>query len=471
MATVSSPGVGSGLDVNTLVPALVNAVISPLQSAHDNSLNITNAAISNIGKIKSSLASLQDALTNLSSISNMYSLTTNLSDAGYFTATMSSTNTNATKGSYQVEVQQLAQAQSLATGYVADPNNVGTGSVVINFGNYDSNNVFTPNSSYTNPAVNINITGSNSLADIRDAINAASSDVTASIVTDSKGSRLTLTSNKTGENYAMQISGGLSALNYDPASSTSALSQTVAAQNSLVAINGLVVSNSTNQLNDTVSGVNINLQQAQPGKIITLNVANDTQKVSDAINSFITQYNTTASLINSLTNYDSTNKVAAPLQFDPQVRALKQSLASILSTTNNDPSNPIQSIGDLGISLDNNGLLQLNQDTFNTVLTNNYQNISGLFIQSSTSAGIATQMNSLIDDYNLVGIGQFAQKQTILDQQLQILSDQQDRITSQKTMLTNKYMAQFTALDSLISKLKNTSNFLTAQVNKNNSNN
>lgn len=469
MATVSSPGVGSGLDVSTLVPALVNAVITPLQTAHDNSLNIANATISNIGKIKSSLSSLQDALTNLSSTSNMYSLTTNLSGTGYFTATMSSTNTNATKGSYQVEVQQLAQAQSLATGYVANPNNVGTGNVVINFGSYDSNNVFTPNSSYTNPAVNINITGSNSLTDIRDAINAASSNVTANIVTDSKGSRLTLTSNKTGEEYAMQISGSLSALNYDPASSTSALSQTVAAQNSLVAINGLVVSNSTNQLNDTINGININLQQAQPGKIITLNVANDTQKVSDAINSFITQYNTTASLINSLTNYDSTNKAAAPLQFDPQVRALKQSLAGILNTTNNDSSNPIHTLGDLGISLDNNGLLQLNQDDFNTALTNNYQNISGLFIQSSTSAGIATQMSSLIDNYNLAGIGQFAQRQTILDQQLQILSDQQDRITSQKTMLTNKYMAQFTALDTLVGKLKSTSDYLTAQANKSSS--
>lgn len=466
MATASSPGIGSGLDVNSLVPALVNAVISPLQTAHDNSLSIANTTISNIGKIKSSLSSLQDALTNLSSISNMYSLTTNLSDTGYFTASMSSTNINAAKGSYQVEVQKLAQAQSLATGYVADPNNVGTGSVVINFGSYDSNNVFTPNSGYTNPAVNINITGSNSLADIRDAINSASSDVTANIVTDSKGSRLTLTSNKTGEEYAMQISGSLSALNYDPASPTSALSQTVAAQNSLVAINGLVVSNNTNQLNDTISGVNINLQQAQPGKIITLNVDNDTKKVSDAINSFITQYNTTASLINGLTNYDSANKKAAPLQFDPQVRALKQSLASILNTTNNDPSNPIRGLGDLGISLDNNGLLQLNQDSFSNALANNYQNISGLFIQSGTSAGIATQMGNLIDDYNLAGIGQFAKRQTILDQQLQILGDQQDRISNQKKMLTNKYMAQFSALDTLLGKLKSTSDYLTAQANK-----
>ena len=464
MATVSSTGIASGLDVSTLVPALVNAVIGPKQTAHDNSLSQANSAISNIGKIQSSLSSLQNALANLTSTSSMYSLTTSLSDSSYFTAAISPTSTTpATKGTYQVEVQQLAQRQSLATGYVVDPNHIGTGSVVINFGSYNSSNVFSPNPDFSNPALNINVTGSDSLEDVKNAINAGSSNVTASIVKDSKGSRLTLTSNSTGEQYAMQITGSLSALNYDPASSSSALNETVKAQNSLVKINGLVVSNATNELNDTIPGLNINLQKASLGTTITLGVNDDTQKVKDAVNSFITQYNATTTLINGLTDYDSVNQKAGALQFDPQIRALKLSLGNIINTTTTDSTSSVYSIADLGITLDGKGLLQLNQATFDDTSAKHYKDIGGLFIKSSTSAGIATQLNDLVDSYNAASSGQFAQKTTLLNQQVKLLSDQQNRITQEKTTLTNRYMAQFSALDTLLSKLQSTSSFLTQQ--------
>lgn len=395
ISSISSPGLGSGLDVTSIVTALVNATIAPKQARHDQSLKAANAQISDIGKITSSLTDLQSSLSKLTRLSSLYSLQATTNDNSFFTASISSATT-ATKGSYQIEVKQLAQQQSLATHYISDTNHAGTGSININFGSYNADK-----SQFTiNPKASpINITipsGGDSLTAIKDAINSAgSSQVMANIVQDDTGARLTLTSKNTGESYAMQITGTLTELNYDPTANNAQLTEHVAAQNSLVKVNGLTLSQNSNELTNAVQGVSINLLKAQEGTVNTLTVGDDQTNLSNSIQDFVNKYNGTFALLNTLTNYNATTKTAGTYQADSEFRNLKFSLGSWMSKTNSDPSSPIHSLADLGITSDTNGILQLDKTKLETALTNNYKYIGGLFAKTASASDANISLQNL----------------------------------------------------------------------------
>ena len=389
--SLSSPGIGSGLDVKTLVEALVKAEITPLQTRHDNKLTSVNTELSAVGQLKSSLASLQTSLGNLSDINKFYNMKYSVSNTDFLSATLTQ---QAAKGTYQVEVQKLAQQQSLASNYL-NPTGIGSGNITINFGTYNADKtVFTTNASAT--PVNVTIApGSDSLIAVRDAINNTNSGVTASIVQDNQGSRLTLTSSKTGENYAMQISSSITALNYDPTVGNNALTETIAAQNSLVKINGLSLTQSTNQLQDAISGMTINLKKAELGTITTLTVDDNKDQLTNLINDFVKKYNDSMTLLTNLTGYNKDTKQSGLFQGDPQFRSLKLNLSKWATSPLAKSTSPIQSLADLGITTTDNGLLEINQDKYSAALDTNYADIGSLFAKTATATDSNIRINSV----------------------------------------------------------------------------
>ncbi|MCL9684636.1 flagellar filament capping protein FliD [Legionella maioricensis] len=389
--SLSSPGIGSGLDVKTLVDALVKAEITPLQTRHDNQLSSVNTELSAVGQLKSSLASLQTSLNNLSDISNFYNMKYSVSNTDFLSATLTP---QAVKGTYQVEIQKLAQQQSLASGYL-NTTSVGSGSITINFGTYNANKTtFTANASATPVTVTI-APGSDSLIAVRDAINNTNSGVTASIVTDNQGSRLTLTSSKTGENYAMQVNSNITALKYDPTIGNNDLTETIAAQNSVVKINGLTLTQSTNQLQDAISGVTLNLKKAELGTITTFTVDDNKDQLTTLVNDFVKKYNDSITLLTNLTGYNKDTKQSGIFQGDPQFRNLKLNLSKWATSPLSQSTNPIQSLADLGITTTDNGLLEINQDKYNAALSTNYANIGALFAKTATATDSNIRINSV----------------------------------------------------------------------------
>jgi flagellar hook-associated protein 2 len=535
---LSSPGVGSNLDVKTIVQTLVNAAIVPKQNQLNKVTSSANTTLSDIGKLSSAFSSLQTSLSSLSDLSSLYSLKAVTSDSSYFNATINSQT--AIKGTHQIEVQKLAQNQNLATDYVVDPNHLGTGTVSINFGTYNSDkSQFAVNAAAT--PLNITISsGNDSLSGVASAINNASSEVRASVVQDDKGSRLSITSTKTGETYAMQITGSLSALNYDPTTSNTPLIENVAAQNSLVKIDGITLSQNSNQLTNAISGVTLNLTKAALGTSTSLSIADDTTNLQDSVKDFVSKYNTAYNLLANLTKYDSSTKKAGSQQGDSQFRNLQQGLVGLLSTSVRNPNSPIQSLADIGITPDANGELQINQTKFDNVFANNYSNIGSIFAKSAyttdsnatvlsvsssvksgsysinlsqltpgvsiagtigglsasssngvnltgsgdlaglsinifsgstgsrgtveVSDGLANKMSAFIDTYINATAGQFTQRTKLINNQLKDLSNEQDKITARSNALTSKYLAQFNALDVLMSKLNSTSSYLSQQL-------
>jgi len=121
----------------------------------------------------------------------------------------------------------------------------------------------------------------------------------------------------------MQISGSLTALNYDPTIGSNALTETIAAQNSVIKVNGLTLNQSTNQLKDAISGITLNLKKAELSKTITLNVDDNKDQLTGLVNDFIKKYNDSTTLLTNLTGYNSSTKQSGLFQGDPQFRNLK----------------------------------------------------------------------------------------------------------------------------------------------------
>lgn len=389
--SITTPGIGSGLDVKTLVDALVKAEITPAQTRHDNALQSVNTELSAMGQLKSTLSSLQTSLSNLSDISNLYMTKSSISNPDFLSATLGS---QATKGTYQVEVRQLAQQQSLASDYL-NTSSIGSGTITIEFGSYNADKtVFTSNTEASPISLTI-ASGSDSLIAVRDAINKVGGDVSASIVQDSQGSRLTLTSNNTGENYSMKISSSIASLNYDPTISNTSLTETIAAQNSIIKMNGLTLTQSTNQLQDAISGVTLNLKKAEIGTTITLKVEDNQNQLTSLINDFVKKYNDSISLLTNLTGYNATTKQGGLFQSDPQLRNLKLNLNKWATNPLSNTSGSIRSLADLGITTNAQGLLTMDQEKYNSVISSNYADMGALFAKTATVTDSNIRLKSL----------------------------------------------------------------------------
>lgn len=390
---LSSPGIGSGLDIKGMVDAMVKADIAHLQARHDKKLNSVNAEISAVGQLKSTLASLQNTMNILSNTSQFYKIKSTLSDAKYFDATVTD---KALPGLYQIKVQALAQSQSLSTTYFANSNTaLGEGNITINFGTYSSDlATFTANTNTSPVSITIE-NNNNSLEAICNAINAASSELSASIVQDSLGARLSISSTSTGENYAMQITSDIAALNYHSATGQTTLTQNLAAQNSIVQINGITINQNSNQLKDVLGGITLNLKEISTDTSVSLRIEKNQENLTTCINEFIKKYNECMTFLNNATGYDQETQKGGFFQGDAQVKNLKLGLYQAVTNFIAPSSSSIRSLSDLGITTLKGGTLQLDQDKLDTAIKENYNEIATLFAKSITATDPNIQVNSL----------------------------------------------------------------------------
>lgn|GEM_PF-720411 len=412
MASISTTG--ASIDVKGIVDALVNADISPLSTKLDKQQASFTTQLSALGQVKSSLAKLQTSMNTLSNLKNFYTLNASVSDPS---ALIASQDEGASPGNYQLDIQQLASRQSLASSPFATSSTVvGNGSITIDFGTYNADlTTFTANASKSPVTINI-APGQNTLSAIKDAINNSNSGVQASIVQDGSGARLTISGSNTGKDFAMKISvadadgtntngSGLSALAYDPTTAVNSMTQTIEALDSKVKINGLLLQQSTNQLKEAIAGMTLDLKKAQPGTTIFLNIDNNKTQLSNLVNDFVKQYNDTMTTLNSLSGYNPDTKTGGILQSDASIRNLKANLSKVLSQTVND-SGSLRSLADIGIKSNSKGLLEINATKLSSAIDNNYSDVGSLFAKTATATDSDVKINSVGADvkagtYNL----------------------------------------------------------------------
>lgn len=391
---VSAPGIGSGLDVNGIVSQLMAAERQPLAALTKQELVYTQK-LSAFGQLRSALAGFQSALNDLSNGSKFQALSASSSDTQVLTASASG---KAIPASYQIEVTQLAQQHKLATaGYATTDELVGSGTLTIQFGTYDSvGNTFTANADKAAKSITID-PANNTLAGIRDAINAANAGVTATIVNDGSatGNRLVLTSADSGAANSLKISvadgdgnsldgSGLSTLAFDPTAAVGSgknLSQVAAARNAQLAIDGIAVSQATNTVSNAIEGVTLSLNQTNVGETLTLAVSRDKGAVTDAVQAFVNSYNGASSTLKKLTAFNGPGAQNGVLLGDGTTRAIQVQMRSLLNTSI-DNGSELTTLSQIGVSFNIDGTLSLDSAKLNTAIDTKFDDIAALFAKA-----------------------------------------------------------------------------------------
>ncbi|MBH8610363.1 flagellar filament capping protein FliD [Pseudomonas mohnii] len=450
-ATVTSLGVGSGLDLDSILESLEDSketsLLDPITAQEDS----VEAEISAYGTLTSTLTTLQSAVEALADESLYKSLTTTLSGTGVTAATTS----EAEAGTYQLEVTQLAQAQSLTTDGIADKTTaLGTGTLTLQVG--------------TKEAVSITLDSSNNtLEGIRDAINAADAGVTASIVSDGSDTpyRLVLTSDSTGTESEMTVTytgtdstdEASSLFGYD--GSTGNMTETVEALDAKLTINGISISSQNNTVEDALEGVTLSLSTT--GSSQTLTITQDTDAILDAITTFVDAYNDYVTTVDDLTAYDADTDTAGELLGDSTTRRISSELSSDLYSAIG--SGTYSYLSQLGISLQVDGTLSIDEDTLTTALEDNIDAVSEFFIGTDDTTGFITQMSTDLDNYLDEDDGLIVAKTDSLESKLEQL---EERYVEKQALIDSemaRWTDEFTQLDTLISELNSTADYLTTQ--------
>lgn len=416
MAGITVSGVGSGLDVNTIVSDLIKAERSPVEKRLDTREATLQAKLSAIGTFKGAVSDFQSALSGVNSSSGFQSMTTSVGDTTLFTANATSV---AQTGDYSIGVTQLAQAHKLVTAaglFTNTTDTVGTGTLTFEFGSYDNadntgdnptgTGTFTANAAKTAKTVTLD-SSNNTLSGVRDAINKANIGVRAGIVYDGSGYRLTLTSTDSGAKNSLRISvtgdgdsdntdaAGLSVLAYDPTNSTPVanMTRTVKAQDAAVTVDGVNITSASNSVVGAVPGVTLTLKKA--GASSTLSVAQDTSATTKAVGDFVTAYNKLATTAKSLTAYDATDTTQnGVLLGDITVTAIMRQINSVFTSAVTGATGAPRSLADVGVSLQKDGTLKLDGSKLQAALAQSPQAVAALFTRTGTTTDSLVSFNS-----------------------------------------------------------------------------
>jgi flagellar hook-associated protein 2 len=396
MASIVSSTGASGLPIDSLVTAQMQIEQQPL-TAIQTKISSYNTKLSAYSTLKSGLSTFQTAVDKLATAAKFNAQTVTASDSNTISATADGTGV---KGNYSVSVTQLATSQKLASAaYSSATDIIGTGKLTISFGTYTAADGGTPASFTANASksdIEIDITSSNNtLAGIRDAINAKNASVTASIVNDGSGNRLVITSKDTGEVNSLKISvadndgnntdsTGLSALAYDPLATSNSMTQLVAAKNALLTVDGLSISKSSNTVSDVIQGVTLTLKGVT-STANALSVDTDTTTIESSVKSFVDAYNSLNTSMRNLTKFVSAGSSAnGVLLGDSTARNMMVKLKSMLSASS-PTATTYKTLSDIGVSMGSDGSLSLDSTKLQKAITNNVSDVAKLFSPSATT--------------------------------------------------------------------------------------
>lgn len=310
-----SPTSGAGFDVSSTVSAIV-ANLENVETPWKNqlsSLESQDTALSNLGTLFSNLSNDISSLTDFTGVMSLKEGSSSDNDVLELTSASSSAAT----GTYSVEVTSLA---TTANGYldpVADASDSLTGSITVN-----------------GTTINVPASGSgnDNLQGLANAITSANIGVTATLLTDANGSRLSITSNTTGAAGSLSVTSSVTdsttntALNYNSELSTGA--------NAQLTVNGVSLESASNTVTGLIPGVTFQLLgTTATGSEVQVVIANDNTDVESTITQFVTDYNSLVSAMNAQESKDASGN-AEPLYGSPTLSLLQQQLLSAINFQN-----------------------------------------------------------------------------------------------------------------------------------------
>ena len=451
MATITSLGIGSGLDLNGLLDQLQKAERGKLTPIVQQQAQ-QKAKISAYGQLQSALNSFQTAVETINDPKLYQSLSAKVSGA-----TISATATaDALPGSYSVEVSALATAGTLASTRVAEQDTElalqGATGIKLTAGNGDT--------------VTVAIAPGSSLADMRDAINAdENAGVNATIINDGEGYRLALSAKNTGADAsinAFEFVDDLGATVVGPFTQDAATQQP--GQDAAISVNGIAITSANNLIEGAIQGVTLNLDglSIAVGETATstVKVERNTLAVRDAVGEFVKAYNSFNATMDKLTSFNSETGDAGKLLGDSTARTVESRLRQALSTSVKDGE--FGMLSQLGISIERDGTLAVDDEVISDLAANNPNALQDFFVGSDASPGFASQMGTTLEQL-LGDNGRVKGAISGAETRIESLNERYERMESSIERTISRYRTQFGQLDAMIAQMNSTSSYLTQQ--------
>lgn len=464
MATISSVGLSSGLNVKDIVSQLVAIEKKPLDTLKVQAATV-NTKVSAFGQIKSLVSTLSDTLGKLTSITGWNAVTaTSSNDTSVSVSAIGGTQPT----TFTVAVQTLAAAKSTASAAFAKNSAIGAGTLTLTVGS---------------KSVPVTVSATDTLADIASSINGAGAGVTASVLSGATGDRLLLRSTATGTAAAFNLTvtadadgntadrTGLSRLVVGT-STTDATTGVVttedpvttqAAADAEATVNGIAVTSATNKFDSAVSGVTFTALKltTSPAEIT---ITKDQAAIKANVDAFVKAYNDINDMLNDATKYDKDTKTAGLLQGDTTAVTLQNSLRNALQSLSTG-SSVYGRLADIGIAQQRGGDLAVDSTKFSAALDKNPDEVKKLFSATGTDSagGVAVQMKALTTKL-LATDGFFSTKDTSLKLAIKRNTADQQKVNDRASLLETTLNAKYSALDTKMASLNALNAYVAQQV-------
>ena len=434
MATVTSLGAGSGLDLESLVTSLMRVEQTPLTRLQTKASSY-NSTLSALGSLKAKLSSLQtaaDALkpsTGQAALEKFSTYTGSVADTTIASATAS---TGAVAGTYSLNVTKLAAASQFKSSAGLTPS-IGS---TLSFS-------FATDGTTRNKTITIDSTN-NTLNGLRDAINKAAMGVSATVVNGTGGSQLVITGDS-GVSNEITLGGSLA----------SSITRSASAEDAAFVLNGVAVQSAKNTTTSAIDGVEITLSKIGT---TSLTIAKDTNtKLTAALTSFVEAYNSASSLMKTQGAYDPSTKAAGVLQGNSTLRSAQSELRNAIYSISAGGTSAYQRMSDIGISVSTTGTMTLDTTKLKNALSADGTGVANLV------GKIGSTFSSKLT--NIVGTsGSIEASTTGLSALIKANSNQQTILGTRLTTIEAQYRKRFASLDTLISGMNSTSSYLTQQI-------
>ena len=462
MATISSPGIGSGLDVKSIVSQLVALEKQPLAKLQLQAATV-QTRISAFGQIKSLIATLSDAAGTLNSLTTYNAVAATSSNSKVVAASaIGGTAAN----SFSVKVDSLAKAQATASAALLPVGGaLGAGTLRLQLGQWTVVPAsFTPRAGVA--PVDIVVTATDSVTDVASKINGAGAGVSATVLNDASGQRLLLRSTSTGEVAGYQFS----VLSDADGNTTDALglsrltagSSIEYGANANIQLNGIALSSASNTFADVVSGVTLTAGEVS-ATAVEIAVKPDPSVAKSAVEKFVAAYNAVNQSLNDLTKYDPATKSAGLLQGDATAIGLQNALRGMLQSITT--GSAYERLADIGITQQLGGNLAVDSAKLATALANGdqakklFRNDNGNILTN----GVALKFKNFSQGV-LATDGLFSSKDASMKRSLVLNAKEQSRLNEKIVRVEAQLNRRYSALDVQLNSLNALNAYVSQQV-------
>lgn len=474
MATISSAGIGSGLDVNSIVSQLVAIEKTPLKTLALKATNTQNQ-ISAFAQIQSQFSALASVAARIADPATWGGRTAASSNTASATITAAAT---ASATNFSLDVDALAQQQSSASAPMAPGTMPGAGTLTLQLGSWSAGGAaFTAGAA---TPFNVTVAATDTISAIAAKINSASAGVVASVFNDGTNERLLLRSKDTGAAAGFRVQSAdapLAGLVFDPqnkpATGMAAAGIPVQyGQDAKARINGLAVTSATNTLTNNIPGVTIKLVATTTtgygtaGEIkspLTMSISEDVTPAVKNVSDFVTAYNALNANLTDLTKYDAATKTAGLFQGDSSVVGLQNILRNMLGSASLGATS--QRLSDVGLERQLDGSLTINTPKLSAA-ANNGTTLQQLFTANNKDPmtnGFAIKFRDLAQGVLASG-GSVVNKAASLQKNLDTNTADQTKVNDRATLLETRLRAQYSALDAQMAQLNSLNAYVTQQV-------